>query len=308
MLVATLSCESRQTLEAIDLSHINEIHRGKFKEFLFSHADIFASKSKKLGATPLVKHRIETSSDVPVARATYKKRDCEPIVWNREIIRRAQRKYQSLAEIISEVSQGNNGDYFLDDDGILYKKTTETRHADCLVIPEGLKVEFIQMCHDSPFAGHCRIDKTYERMRARFYWLNMYRDVRNYVNACVPCAQRKTTPHRKPAPLVKMHRVERSFQRIAMDVVGPLVTTDTGNNAIGTTGSPMPCPPIAPCPIRLSAKVRSFSCSDEMSSYHMTSFSSTTGAVRQRRELYCRVHATHENCAPKGQGTFHEGY
>ncbi|GLV22782.1 hypothetical protein CBL_21346, partial [Carabus blaptoides fortunei] len=72
MLVATLSCESRQTLEAIDLSHINEKHRGKFKEFLLSYADIFASKSKKLGATPLVKHRIETSSDVPVARAPYK--------------------------------------------------------------------------------------------------------------------------------------------------------------------------------------------------------------------------------------------
>ncbi|GLV33560.1 hypothetical protein CBL_21219, partial [Carabus blaptoides fortunei] len=69
------------------------------------------------------------------------KRDCEPIVWNREIIRHAQRNDPSLAEIISEVSQGNNGDYFLDDDGVLYKKTTETRHADRLVIPEGLKIE-----------------------------------------------------------------------------------------------------------------------------------------------------------------------
>lgn len=71
-------------------------------------------------------------------------------------------------------------------------------------------------------------------MRARFYWSHMYRDVRKYVNACVPCAQRKTPPGRKPAPLITPRPAERPFQRIAMDIVGPLVTTDSGNKYILT--------------------------------------------------------------------------
>ena len=57
----------------------------------------------------------------------------------------------------------------------------------------------------------------------------MYLDIKTYVNSCTPCAQRKTPPHRKPAPLKIFDSVNKPFERIAIDVVGPLVRTDAGN-------------------------------------------------------------------------------
>lgn len=100
--------------------------------------------------------------------------------------------------------------------------------------PKELVPLFLKVYHDLPLSGHAGFEKTYDRIKRAFVWNGMADDVRKYVNACVPCAQRKTSPHTKPAPLQKFAIPPRPFYRIAMDVVGPLPITNSGNRYILT--------------------------------------------------------------------------
>ncbi|GFU15188.1 retrovirus-related Pol polyprotein from transposon 412 [Trichonephila clavipes] len=53
-----------------------------------------------------------------------------------------------------------------------------------------------------PTAGHLGFAKTYDRIRKRFYWPGMYRNVVRYVMHCRECQRRKSVPQRPPGRLV----------------------------------------------------------------------------------------------------------
>ncbi len=52
--------------------------------------------------------------------------------------------------------------------------------------------------HSDPTAGHFAFDATYERIKTRYFWHRMYRDIKNYVDACQVCQKfgggRQATP------------------------------------------------------------------------------------------------------------------
>lgn len=63
----------------------------------------------------------------------------------------------------------------------------------------------------------------------------MKEDVIEYINTCVSCNQRKTSREdSKPAPLQISFTPSRPWQNIAMDVVGPLPLTESGNKYLLT--------------------------------------------------------------------------
>ncbi len=56
-------------------------------------------------------------------------------------------------------------------------------------------------CHDHVLAAHFGFQRTYSKIRQRYFWKGMYRDVDNWVRSCVSCSQRKTHRHKVIAPL-----------------------------------------------------------------------------------------------------------
>lgn len=157
------------------------------------------------------------------------------IIWNREEIRIAQLNDSNLNDIFNKIYSSKKDEYYCDLDGVLFKRSPDnTRFEDRIVAPRSFINKIIKLYHDLPFAGHMGFDKTYDRIKKRFFWPKMSDDVREYVNACVSCAQRKTSPHRKPALLQKFSTPKTPFFRIAMDVVGPLPVTNDGNKYILT--------------------------------------------------------------------------
>jgi len=50
------------------------------------------------------------------------------------------------------------------------------------VIPRDLRPKVLVECHDHPFAGHLGEQKTFNRVRQRYYWPKMRVDVKNYVS------------------------------------------------------------------------------------------------------------------------------
>ena len=70
-------------------------------------------------------------------------------------------------------------------------------------------------------AGHLGITKTKDRVLQRYYWPGVFKDVADYCRSCEVC-QRSQTRHPMKAEMVPMPLIAKPFQRIAMDLVGPL--------------------------------------------------------------------------------------
>ena len=100
-----------------------------------------------------------------------------------------------------------------------------------LVVPESKKTEILELNHDHMLAGHLGIAKTTARIQKHFTWHKLREDVTRYINGCIICARRKAYGASK-APLCPMPLVNRVWEKIAMDIVGPVQESVNGNKYI----------------------------------------------------------------------------
>ena len=97
-----------------------------------------------------------------------------------------------------------------------------------ILVPEVLRVKILKRFHDSPYAGHLGTRKTIARIRRRYLWPKMTKDIKEYIRKCEICAKRKACRSSK-APLRPIPPPEHVWQTMAMDIVGPLTQTGEGN-------------------------------------------------------------------------------
>lgn len=86
----------------------------------------------------------------------------------------------------------------------------------------------IQQYHD--LNGHVGTDLTYNTIKQKYYWPNMYKELLSYVSSCVTCQTRNLTKI-KP-PLQETDIPPYAFAKIALDVSGPYPTSLSGNKYI----------------------------------------------------------------------------
>jgi hypothetical protein len=98
--------------------------------------------------------------------------------------------------------------------GIIYKKVNEQL---LLLLPKQLVNHVLQQYHNHALGGHRARDRLYETLRTRFFWISMYKDVKNYVNSCELCLKIKT---RAPVSngLLKPIVTKRPFELIGIDI------------------------------------------------------------------------------------------
>ncbi|CAF4733344.1 unnamed protein product, partial [Rotaria sp. Silwood2] len=85
-------------------------------------------------------------------------------------------------------------------------------------VPQGdLRRIILQIYHDTAANGaHFGRDKTIHKIKQRYFWSSMYKDINNYIKSCILCAQFN--------PL---------WQLVSMDFHGPITpTTQRGNKYI----------------------------------------------------------------------------
>ena len=80
--------------------------------------------------------------------------------------------------------------FVLSGDNILYRKGVKGE-ADRVVIPQVSRKELMELCHDIPAAGHQGGDRTYQRIKPRYYWRGMKKEIEQYVASCALCSQNK---------------------------------------------------------------------------------------------------------------------
>ena len=100
-----------------------------------------------------------------------------------------------------------------------------------ILVPKTKIEEILRLNHDHILAGHLGIAKTTARIKRQYVWPNMINDIKKHVTSCIQCAKRKAIGSSK-APLQPIAPAERVWERIAMDVVGPLPETIKNNKYI----------------------------------------------------------------------------
>ena len=100
-----------------------------------------------------------------------------------------------------------------------------------LVVPHPYITKVLFMAHSHLLGAHLVMDEKRERILARFYWPGVKADVVRYCQACPEC--QCTAP--RPSvwnPLIPMLIIDVPFERIALDIVGPLPKTSCGHRYI----------------------------------------------------------------------------
>ena len=125
---------------------------------------------------------------------------------------------------------------YLLQDGLLYREYKKGSHSqNQLVVPARLVPCVLRLAHDIPVAGHMGVARTKEKVLQSFYWPSVNADVKLYCRSCVIC-QKTVAKGRTPrAPLQHIPVVSEPFQKIAIDLVGPIApATERGNRFILT--------------------------------------------------------------------------
>ena len=114
-------------------------------------------------------------------------------------------------------------------DEILCKKQFTVTGTDYLyIIPISLRKEVFRHLHEYITGGHLGSSKTYDKLKRRFYWCNMHRDVAYWCRICPTCGSRKLPPRRAKAPM-RQYNVGFPMERIAIDLSGPYPVSKKGN-------------------------------------------------------------------------------
>lgn len=102
-----------------------------------------------------------------------------------------------------------------------------------LVIPKGKRKDIMYTFHNDPTTGgHFGIYKTYHRVSYKYFWPGMKRDITDFVNKCKTCAEHKPVQRLKAGQMGHKPRVDRCWQYIAIDLIGPFPRSSKGNQHV----------------------------------------------------------------------------
>ncbi len=97
-----------------------------------------------------------------------------------------------------------------------------------VAIPSNYRHLLLEHYHDSVAGGsHQGFDRTYNAMKAFYYWPNMYKDVYDYIKGCATCQTSKRAYHSLPPPLHPLPIAE-VFERWHIDHICNLTKTPDG--------------------------------------------------------------------------------
>ncbi|XP_078240212.1 uncharacterized protein LOC144586237 [Pogona vitticeps] len=131
------------------------------------------------------------------------------------------------AQPTGSIMPGNTG--FEIDEGLLYRVNQEGEKQ--LVVPIKWRKDILRIAHDIPTAGHLAVDKMSARITQRFWWPACNNDIQQFCKTCKECQMTQTKP-RPGAPLMPMPLIDRPFDRIGVDIVGPLTKSAGGHTHI----------------------------------------------------------------------------
>ncbi|UYV60625.1 hypothetical protein LAZ67_1001700, partial [Cordylochernes scorpioides] len=115
---------------------------------------------------------------------------------------------------------------FKEENGCLYKRNPRPEgRAWLLVVPRVRRRDILKEYHNHMICGHLGVTRTMNRLKDKYFWPSMLKDVVEYVRTCHLCQSRKGS-NKLPAGL--LHPIPAAnypFERVGIDFLGPLPST-----------------------------------------------------------------------------------
>ncbi len=92
----------------------------------------------------------------------------------------------------------------------------------CQYVPQIQGIPLIHSAHSSRGTGHPGANNTLSLIRDRFWWPNMARDVRRFVQGCPDCAMSKSPRHLPAGKLLPLPVPNRPWSHLGVDFVTDL--------------------------------------------------------------------------------------
>ena len=144
-----------------------------------------------------------------------------------------QEKDTDLMEIKMQIlhgqpSKSTQRSHIVIDNILYYISDPDNEPVLRLYVPGHLREWVVKQYHDDN--GHMGIDKTFDAIRQKYHWPNLYKMLYEYVTICVTC-QERSMKKIKP-PLQETDIPPYPFAKIGVDLSGPYPTTLSGNKYI----------------------------------------------------------------------------
>ncbi|XP_040064183.1 uncharacterized protein LOC120838367 [Ixodes scapularis] len=132
----------------------------------------------------------------------------------------------------THVTKGGNTYSFHLSEGVLFRRCLLTNGKEFrqVVVPRTLRHHILSLAHDIAMAGHQGVKRTSERVLESFYWPGVLADVKRFVRSCDLCQRTIPKGMVSNAPLGRMPIIETPFERVSIDLIGPLSPTSKNEN------------------------------------------------------------------------------
>lgn len=130
---------------------------------------------------------------------------------------------QSLQGLLKHQESSTGRCRMLKEDGVWYRRCSRNGiDVMQLLVPKNRRAKILTLAHECLLGGHLGVKKTEDRIQSCFYWPGISSDVKRWCRSCDTC--QRTIPKGRVAkvPLGKMPLMSRPFQKIAIDLVGPI--------------------------------------------------------------------------------------
>ena len=146
---------------------------------------------------------------------------------------REQQADSTLGKLLALGKKSEKGYGF--ENGVLVQRTEDSLGDEVqrIVVPEGRRLQVLQLGHSHATAGHFGFKKTFSRISLHFLWPRMWGQVKQFVRSCAGC-QRAARNANSRAPLQPLPCVGEPFSKVAFDIVGPLPKSKSGYRYILT--------------------------------------------------------------------------
>ncbi|CAF4243557.1 unnamed protein product, partial [Adineta steineri] len=117
--------------------------------------------------------------------------------------------------------------YFISNDLLMHRSNPPVPY-----VPHGeLRRTILRIYHDTAANGaHFGRDKTLHKIKQRYFWPSMYKDIDNYIKSCILCAQYNPRRQKTPGKLQPIKPPEGVWQLVSMDFHGPITPTSRRGN------------------------------------------------------------------------------
>jgi hypothetical protein len=90
----------------------------------------------------------------------------------------------------------------------------------------------LEASHDHPLSGHFGIQRTFDKLRTRFWWPNMHESVKQYILSCNKCKEYDVVRSKMHGHLKCFNPPNDAFQVVYIDFWGPVRESATGNRYV----------------------------------------------------------------------------